>query len=185
MGLDMYLYTNSKKVCKAANAVSGSEEWRVPRGIAVYWRKANAIHNWFVDHVQFGEDDCGTYEVEVEQLIELRDTCRRVLVESLGIETTDDLDELVKNAKDPDWRIENTAIAEELMPTTSGFFFGGTEYDLYYMYELARTACAINVILDNIEQYKLNSVAGIVWDEWREKGDEDEWNVTFHYHASW
>lgn len=28
-----------------------------------YWRKANHIHKWFVDNVQYGVDDCGTYEV--------------------------------------------------------------------------------------------------------------------------
>lgn len=185
MGLDMYLYANSKKVCKATNEVGGTDDWQIARGIALYWRKANAIHNWFVEHVQFDDDDCGTYEVEVEQLIELRDTCRKVLVESLGIETDDDIDELITSAKEPDWHIENTSVAEELLPTTSGFFFGGTEYDLYYMYELARTAVCIDVILDNIEQYKMHSVADLVWDEWREKGETDEWNVKFHYHASW
>ena len=25
-----------------------------------YWRKANAIHGWFVRNVQNGKDDCGT-----------------------------------------------------------------------------------------------------------------------------
>ena len=25
---------------------------------AAYWRKANAIHKWFVDNVQDGEDNC-------------------------------------------------------------------------------------------------------------------------------
>ena len=42
----------------------------------IYWRKANAIHKWFVENVQEGVDDCGEYEVTVEQLTELRDLCK-------------------------------------------------------------------------------------------------------------
>lgn len=44
-----------------------------------YWRKANAIHKWFVENVQNGEDDCGRYEVSKEQLEELLDVCKEVL----------------------------------------------------------------------------------------------------------
>lgn len=44
-----------------------------------YWRKANQIHNWFVQNVQGGEDDCGIYEVSQAKLIELRDTCQKVI----------------------------------------------------------------------------------------------------------
>ena len=33
-----------------------------------YWRKANAIHKWFVDNVQKGEDDCGEYLVSKKNI---------------------------------------------------------------------------------------------------------------------
>ena len=33
-----------------------------------YWRKANAIHNWFVNNIQNGKDDCRRYEVSKENL---------------------------------------------------------------------------------------------------------------------
>ena len=39
-----------------------------------YWRKANAIHQWFVDNVQHGVDDCREYLVERGQLQTLLDT---------------------------------------------------------------------------------------------------------------
>ena len=32
------------------------------------WRKANQIHNWFVQNVQYGEDDCRKYEVDTKAL---------------------------------------------------------------------------------------------------------------------
>lgn len=72
-----------------------------------YWRKANAIHKWFVENVQNGEDDCGTYEVTKDQLEELLSVCKKV-----------------KNSP---------RRAEELLPAQSGFFFGSTEYDEWYM----------------------------------------------------
>ena len=33
----------------------------------------------------------------------------------------------------------NTEVAEELLPTASGFFFGGTEYDEYYFEQVVET----------------------------------------------
>ena len=67
MGLDMYLkgkkflWTDERKKLK----VSGV---KLPKGVEIsgiefnvgYWRKANAIHNWFVENVQKYDDDCGT-----------------------------------------------------------------------------------------------------------------------------
>lgn len=44
-----------------------------------YWRKAKAIHNWFVENVQDGKDDCSYYEVSKSKLIELRNLCQLVL----------------------------------------------------------------------------------------------------------
>ena len=38
-----------------------------------YWRKANAVHNWFVDNVQDGNDGCKHYWVSKEDLQKLLD----------------------------------------------------------------------------------------------------------------
>ena len=88
-----------------------------------YWRKANAIHKWFVDNVQGGVDDCGDYKVTKEQLIELRNTCNDVLNEP--------------------------NLAEHLLPTQSGFFFGGTGYGDDYIWDLENTVHIIDEILEN------------------------------------
>lgn len=77
-----------------------------------YWRKANAIHNWFVTNVQEGEDDCKEYVVSISKLQELLETCKEVY-----------------KAKDTDTAEE---VADEKLPTTSGLFFGSTDYDEYY-----------------------------------------------------
>ena len=44
-----------------------------------YWRKANAIHKWFVDNVQKGKDDCKEYRVTRRNLLDLCDLVSDVL----------------------------------------------------------------------------------------------------------
>lgn len=94
-----------------------------------YWRKANHIHKWFVDCVQDGEDDCEKYEVTKSNLLDLKAVCEEVL--SL-------------KGKD-EGRIE------EILPTTSGFFFGGTEYDEYYFSDVEETIRIINNVLETTD----------------------------------
>lgn len=44
-----------------------------------YWRKANQIHNWFVQHCGGGEDNCQRIYVSREDLEALLKTCKQVL----------------------------------------------------------------------------------------------------------
>lgn len=92
-----------------------------------YWRKANHIHNWFVEKIQSGEDDCKNYYVDYEQLEELKRICERVK-ESLDNSSIDESGNYI-----------DTEIAENLLPTQSGFFFGSTGYDEYYYDGLVKT----------------------------------------------
>lgn len=92
----------------------------------MYWRKVNAVHNWFVREVQDGVDDCKSYHVDKDKLVELMETCRRV------VNSRDDL-----------------SVAEELLPTGSGFFFGDTDYEEYYFEGLLDTLQALERILTN------------------------------------
>lgn len=135
MGLDMYLnvdvymskYTDKDKrdvVCDVVGVLPnddniGSVDVSVEVG---YWRKANAIHKWFVDNCQDGIDDCRNAYVSASQLEELRGICERVL--------------------------SDHTLAEELLPSESGFFFGSTEYDEYYYNDLKYTVELINRVLD-------------------------------------
>ena len=79
----------------------------------MYWRKANAIHQWFVDNVQHGVDECAPHMVSLDDLCALRDTCRSVL--------------------------DDRSLAEELLPPQAGFFFGSTEIDEGYWQDLEET----------------------------------------------
>ena len=75
-----------------------------------YWRKANAIHKWFVDNVQDGRDDCRYYRpVEKEDLEALAKLCNEVL--------------------------DDHSKAEKLLPTMPGYCFGVYDYnDIYFDY---------------------------------------------------
>lgn len=91
-----------------------------------YWRKANHIHNWFVDNIQNGEDDCRYHrEVTKEDLEELLDLCHEVLC--------------------------NPDLAEQRLPTCSGFFFGDTSYDEYYMQDIKDTIDIITTVLETTD----------------------------------
>lgn len=87
-----------------------------------YWRKANAIHKWFVDNVQDGEDDCQAHrELTKQDLETLRDLC-------------------VKVKDDPD-------MAKELLPRQEGFFFGDTNYDDWYFEDIDNTIGQLEELL--------------------------------------
>lgn len=131
MGLDMYLYRKNYvrsgdyynpeekeeiKMTRGGNEVDTSKVKYVVEEVG-YWRKANHIHKWFVENVQKGVDDCGEYYIKEDQLANLLETCKEVL--------------------------EDGNKAPELLPTTSGFFFGATDYDEYYFDDIQNT---VNII---------------------------------------
>jgi hypothetical protein len=123
MGLDMYL--NAKRFLwysedELADNIKRNfpdlpEHMRVKEVTieAMYWRKSNAIHKWFVDKVQDGEDECQEFEVSLAQLEELLEVIEQVL--------------------------ENPDRAGELLPPQAGFFFGGTDMDQWYWDDLKQT----------------------------------------------
>jgi hypothetical protein len=140
MGLDMYLearkfvssysdteaYQNLKQQMALTDGDLPHSNFGTLSLEVMYWRKVNAVHDWFVREVQNGEDDCKTYHVGRDKLAELLEICKRI---------TDKQD-------DP-------SVADDLLPTASGFFFGGTDYDEYYYEGLLWTIEGIERILKN------------------------------------
>jgi hypothetical protein len=126
MGLDMYL--NAKKYIGSDDQVTveGLPETAGLRLKEVtyegmYWRKANAIHAWFVENVQDGVDDCKEYYVDRETLEDLMNVCADVIA-------------------DPDR-------AKELLPPQGGFFFGAAEVDDWYWENIKRTYEELKALL--------------------------------------
>lgn len=138
MGLDMYLearrYIRSwddsdKKLQETLDAAfpeRGDMEIKTITCEAAYWRKANHIHRWFVENIQEGQDDCSSYYVNRERLAELRDTCKEVLADR--------------------------SKAPKLLPTQSGFFFGGTDIDDGYFEDIKYTVERLDKLLT--DEYK-------------------------------
>ena len=118
MGLDMYLY--EKQVHEVA-----------------YWRKANAIHGWIINHTD-SVDNGTPIPLTKQDLYLLRETC----IEVLNAHTED--------------------VAMELLPPTSGFFFGTTDISEYYWEDISDTITKLNTAL--------------------EQSVDD---ATFEYYASW
>ena len=123
-----------------------------------YWRKANEIHNWFVENVQDGEDDCCYHrEVTKEVLEELLDVCNKVLASCELVDgeiengyNFDDKGNRVPILTDGKY-VKDPSVAEELLPTTSGFFFGGTSYDEYYVEDIESTIDIITQVLETTD----------------------------------
>jgi hypothetical protein len=130
MGLDMYLSkktyvqrwdhqspeeTYNVMVTQGGNSVDHIQSNRVSyvEEQVGYWRKANAIHKWFVDNVQDGNDNCGTYMVEIDDLLNLLDLCKQVR--------------------------DTPEKAEELLPPQGGCFFGDVSIDQYYFHDITHT----------------------------------------------
>jgi hypothetical protein len=130
MGLDMYL--SRKHYVKNWNHTPPKKRFAltVERGGApyteidtakvshiveqvAYWRKANAIHGWFVRECAGGVDDCKEVYIPKEKLRDLVALCKVVLAEPTQ--------------------------AKNLLPPTEGFFFGQYEVDEYYMDDMRST----------------------------------------------
>lgn len=146
MGLDMFL---RRKIYVGANYesnnVSGNislkkdgKDLDIPLNKVIditldcaYWRKANQIHNWFVNNVQDGVDNCADYYVSSDELKELINLCKKVL--------------------------EDNSLAEELLPSSSGFLFGNTGYDEYYFNNLKETIEMIEPYLESENDFYYSS----------------------------
>jgi hypothetical protein len=158
MGLDMYL---TRKLYIGAEYkhrnVTGSVDIQIDgkplnidinnvsyiEGRAGYWRKANAVHQWFVENVQDGVDDCGTYDVSREDLQSLLDVVNGLLPQikltkgQLCTGKSFDKNSIVETFE-PGKVVENPEVCE-VLPTTSGFFFGNTDYNEWYVQDLTDT----------------------------------------------
>lgn len=144
MGLDMYLtkrhyvknWNHRDEKFDVSVKVNGEKHPGIkPENVSYiteevgYWRKANHIHNWFVENVQGGVDECQESYVERSQLIELMELCK-----------------LIK---------EDPSSASTALPTVGGFFFGDEEYDKYYFDQIDQT---IEILENELEMNQLEGI---------------------------
>lgn len=157
MGLDMYFYAR-KTIYKSFSKWDKSDradETNYPEDLKIfsdyiydrnfksvqtetsyqigYFRKFNALHSYIVKTFANGIDNCQDiilYKEDVEQI-------KKVLDDVLEANTEEK--------------------AKELLPTQSGFFFGGTDYDEFYFDDVKDAADLMQNLLDNFdfENYQL------------------------------
>lgn len=118
----------------------------------MYWRKANAIHQWFIDNCADGEGDERDIFVSAEKLKELLDVCKKVLKGSKLIRgKIQNGSRGTKTGWEPIMEdgllIEDATIAKRYLPTQDGFFFGSTDYNEYYYNDVKETAEGIEQLL--------------------------------------
>ncbi|MBR2871200.1 MAG: hypothetical protein IKB98_07495 [Clostridia bacterium] len=116
MGLDMYLLRKNKKsanVCEVG-----------------YWRKANSIHRWIVEHcTENGKiEDCEEIPISKDSILHLKDEAITALV---------------------DFQNGNIDGVKEKFRPMAGFFFGSMEYDEYFADDLTDTISICADVLKN------------------------------------
>lgn len=80
----------------------------------IYWRKSNWLRQWMIDNADYPEDgNCIDWLVSNEKLKKLIDDINNVL--------------------------NNKEKAKDILSTSSGFFFGDTDYNNYYFTDLETT----------------------------------------------
>jgi len=99
-----------------------------------YWRKANAIHNYFVQTLGEGVDECQEMYVPRETLSDLRERCQDVIASS-------DMEQMAQ---------------EVGLETVSGFFFGDTSYGEWYKEDLKLTIEICDFVLKLPEDYSFH-----------------------------
>lgn len=130
MGLDMYLFKTSKRGRPRLDKHGEQEKETV-----VTWRKANQIHNWFVDKLSLPDGfNCETAEVSKEILEELVNICNLVL-----------------SVKEHCSAEVALSVAENNLPRRAGFFFGDYDYGDWYYNDLIYTLDKINKVLEETD----------------------------------
>ena len=185
MGLDMYLhaerylsgydhtpepqkalYSTTADAAGLADYVApGMDSKHAEVSVCVaYWRKANAIHAWFLrkngPRNADGEiiDDCRPIELDIADLRELYTT----VMECIEYYHAGSID-----------------LIQEKLPPASGFFFGSTDIDDWFLQDLESTRDQLSHI---IATYKADEKAAAAA---RDAGERPLWSPSFSYQASW
>lgn len=189
MGLDMYLYAEKyisasdtfdkqhpkqyKEILEVAgmDTLPKSDYTSLTVKVQVgYWRKANAIHGWFVRECANNVDECQEVYIPAEKLIELRDECVKALAnrhtatkpnEADYVKKIDETNDIVKLITES-MKEQSDRVSKQLEKPTdplepiAGFFFGSTEKDEYYYNDLIYTVDLINSLLANRSDYSFS-----------------------------
>ena len=114
---------------KDADAVDCFDMGKFEKTEAAYFRKVNFLLPFFGY-----EENCSDIEIDKYQVEDLVNACHTIL---------DTLETSGKQAA--------TEVANEMLPTEGGFFFGSTEYDEWYFKDVEYVLNKFTTILDNTD----------------------------------
>lgn len=167
MGLDMNLYRDKivqnwqgdeKKNVVELNGVEIKDVHSIRMDVK-YWRKANQVHKFFQD--KCADDTQSDFYVGADVIQELHSICNKIcehVTWTMQKGHVADIDTEVHSSK-----LKWKKIAEELLPTQSGFFFGSTDYDEWYLHDVIDTKLALDKLME-----------------------DKHWDLdTYYYSASW
>ena len=118
-----------------------------------YWRKANAIHNWVVSNCANGEDNCQEVHLSRDQLESLRNDC------VIALANPDRKYEITNNKvfyllcdylNSLNQKLNADQYENPVQPA-EGFFFGDTELDDFYYWQLEYTIDLITSLLEHAD----------------------------------
>lgn len=209
MGLDMYLKTkrsvylrNGEHIIDLDNFDTDfdnyhEDEFGCSNRVTIseyvgYWRKANAIHRWFVDNIQDGKDECQESYVSKEDIEKLLSVCNNILDKIEGCEFflgedakkhhTDIRDKFVFHKKYIKYIYSKYGLfnfhinltkdtvdfINENLPPQKGFFFGTTDINGNYFYDVIKTV----LIIDRLKKMM-------------KKWEKENIYTDIYYYASW
>lgn len=131
-----------------------------------YWRKANAIHKWFIENTNEVTD--GSYEVTKQDLEKLKEACETVINGSKLDDGLISIGQRYQNGEFVDILeegkiIANPELAKSILPTQDGFFFGNLDYDEYYIEKLKLT---VDIIKEALEKTDFDKEYLYYWASW-------------------
>jgi len=144
MGLDMYIFKLPREE---------KPNWGKGKKVA-YWRKANAIHKFFVETTQDGIDDCEIHnEITRNIVLELMNRCDRIINEVKLVPATITNGYRFTNGKQEPilqdgYVVDDESLCAELLPSEGGFFFGSTDYNQYYYEDIKETYVVCRRLLE-------------------------------------
>ena len=121
MGLDQYLY-------------------KTKREEVGYFRKVNFLQGYFERKYPERDLNCEYIEISEEEVTDIVNKCESILrhVTFPVVEN---------NELPPTWKTEAVEIAQEVLPITTGFFYGSDQYDAWYFLDVREVQKAFEKLL--------------------------------------
>lgn len=158
MGLDMYLDMDID--CEGAKGIIdiAVNEIKIPVNFGRlrcltenigYWRKAYAIHNWFVKNVQDGKEDWHEHICYPEDLQPLLEICKEIDAKAEIVEKPDYQFGVILNT----WDMEKLLPKDERHADRNGVL-----YDFWYLNDARRT---IDIITEMVKEDEILRNLGV------------------------